>query len=129
MKTFVTIIGAGLASSVAAYQLAKRGVPVKLYEMRPAKTTDAHQTGNFAELVCSNSFRASGLENAVGILKEEMRLLDSLIIRCADETQVPAGGALAVDREAFAKRVTETIRGMALIEVIEEELTEIPDGP
>lgn len=128
MKPYVNVIGAGLAGSEAAYQLAKRGIAVRLYEMRPKKQTEAHQTGKFAELVCSNSLRASGLENAVGILKEEMRILDSLIIQAADRTQVPAGGALAVDRDGFSAYVTEVIRSMDLIEVIEEEVTEIPEG-
>jgi methylenetetrahydrofolate--tRNA-(uracil-5-)-methyltransferase len=129
MKKTVTVIGAGLAGSEASYQLAKRGFKVKLYEMRPFKLTPAHKTGLFAELVCSNSLRAAGLENAVGLLKQEMRMLDSLIIRCADATRVPAGGALAVDRDLFSELVTKEIRNNPLIEVIEEEITEIPDGP
>ena len=129
MKKTVTVIGAGLAGSEASYQLAKRGFKVKLYEMRPSKLTPAHKTGLFAELVCSNSLRAAGLENAVGLLKQEMRMLDSLIIRCADATRVPAGGALAVDRDLFSELVTKEIRNNPLIEVIEEEITEIPDGP
>ena len=129
MKKTVTVIGAGLAGSEASYQLAKRGFNVKLYEMRPKKLTPAHKTGLFAELVCSNSLRANSLENAVGLLKEEMRMLDSLIIRCADATKVPAGGALAVDRDLFSALVTEEIRNNPLIEVIEEEITEIPEGP
>ena len=129
MKKTVTVIGAGLAGSEASYQLAKRGFKVKLYEMRPTKLTPAHKTGLFAELVCSNSLRAAGLENAVGLLKQEMRMLDSLIIRCADETRVPAGGALAVDRDLFSELVTKEIRNNPLIEVIEEEITEIPGGP
>jgi len=129
MKKVITVIGAGLAGSEASYQLAKRGFNVRLYEMRPKKLTPAHKTGGFAELVCSNSLRANGLENAVGLLKEEMRMLDSLIIRCADQTKVPAGGALAVDRDLFSELVTNEIKNNPLIEVIEEELTEIPDGP
>jgi methylenetetrahydrofolate--tRNA-(uracil-5-)-methyltransferase len=129
MKKTVTVIGAGLAGSEASYQLAKRGFKVKLYEMRPTKLTPAHKTGLFAELVCSNSLRAAGLENAVGLLKQEMRMLDSLIIRCADATRVPAGGALAVDRDLFSELVTKEIRNNPLIEVIEEEITEIPEGP
>lgn len=129
MKKSITVIGAGLAGSEASYQLAKRGFQVKLYEMRPKKLTPAHKTGGFAELVCSNSLRANGLENAVGLLKEEMRMLDSLIIRCADQTKVPAGGALAVDRDLFSKLVTDEIRNHPNIEVIEEELTNIPEGP
>ncbi len=129
MEKIVTVIGAGLAGSEASYQLAKRGFKVKLYEMRPRKLTPAHKTGLFAELVCSNSLRAAGLENAVGLLKQEMRMLDSLIIRCADATRVPAGGALAVDRDLFSELVTKEIRNNPLIEVIEEEITEIPTGP
>lgn len=129
MNETVTVIGAGLAGSEASYQLAKRGIKVKLYEMRPKKLTPAHKTGLFAELVCSNSLRANGLENAVGLLKEEMRMLDSLIIRCADASKVPAGGALAVDRDIFSSLVTKEIRKNPLIEVIEEEITEIPEGP
>jgi len=129
MKKTVTVIGAGLAGSEASYQLAKRGFNVRLYEMRPKKLTPAHETGLFAELVCSNSLRAAGLENAVGLLKQEMRMLDSLIIRCADATRVPAGGALAVDRNLFSQLVTDEIRNNPLIEVIEDEITEIPDGP
>ena len=129
MKQTVTIIGAGLAGSEAAYQLAKRGFQVKLYEMRPKKLTPAHKTGGFAELVCSNSLRANSLENAVGLLKEEMRMLDSLIISCADQTQVPAGGALAVDRDLFSDLVTKAIKSNPNIEVIEEEIQVIPEGP
>ena len=126
MKDFVTIIGAGLAGSEAAYQLAKRGIPVHLYEMRPKVSSPAHHTDQFAELVCSNSLRANTLENAVGLLKEEMRRLDSLIMESADATQVPAGGALAVDRHAFSERVTTRIKEHPLITVIHEEVTEIP---
>jgi len=129
MKKTVTVIGAGLAGSEASYQLAKRGFQVKLYEMRPKKQTPAHSTGLFAELVCSNSLRANSLENAVGLLKEEMRMLDSLVIRCADLSQVPAGGALAVDRDVFSEMVTNEIKSNPNIEVIEEEITEIPLGP
>ncbi len=129
MNDFITVIGAGLAGSEASFQLAKRGFKVKLYEMRPKKLTPAHSTGLFAELVCSNSLRSNGLENAVGLLKEEMRMLDSLIIRCADATKVPAGGALAVDRDLFSEMVTNEIRNNPLIEVIEEEITSIPEGP
>lgn len=129
MKQVVTVIGAGLAGSEASYQLAKRGFQVKLYEMRPTKLTPAHKTSGFAELVCSNSFRGASLENAVGLLKEEMRMLDSLIIRCAEQTQVPAGGALAVDRDLFSELVTKEIKSNPNIEVIEEEITSIPEGP
>lgn len=124
---YITVIGAGLAGSEAAWQAAKRGIRVRLFEMRPDKQTPAHQSGEFAELVCSNSFRANNLENAVGVLKEEMRRLDSLIIKCADANQVPAGGALAVDREAFAADVTKRISENPLIEVIHQEVEHIPE--
>ncbi len=124
----VTVIGAGLAGSEAAWQIASAGVPVTLYEMRPVRKTAAHHTDQFAELVCSNSLRANGLTNAVGVLKEEMRRLNSLILRCADEHAVPAGGALAVDRDGFTNAVTSTLRNHPLVEVINEELTVIPDG-
>lgn len=122
----VTIIGAGLAGSEAAWQLARRGVPVRLHEMRPTKMTPAHHTGKCAELVCSNTFRADHLENAVGLLHEEMRRMDSLIMACGDRARIPAGTALAVDREQFAKLVTERLRAEPLIEFIEGEVTEIP---
>ena len=121
----VTIIGAGLAGCEAAWQLVKRGVPVRLYEMRPHKRTPAHQTDYFAELVCSNSLRANNIENAVGLLKQEMRMLDSLILKAADAHAVPAGGALAVDREAFAAYITNFIHEHPLIEVINEEITDL----
>lgn len=124
----VTVIGAGLAGSEAAWQIARRGVPVTLYEMRPARMTPAHHTERFAELVCSNSFRAKALTNAVGVLKEEMRRLDSLIMREADKSEVPAGGALAVDREQFSGGVTRALREHPLIEVRREEVTDIPEG-
>ncbi|WP_298706285.1 methylenetetrahydrofolate--tRNA-(uracil(54)-C(5))-methyltransferase (FADH(2)-oxidizing) TrmFO [uncultured Veillonella sp.] len=122
----ITIIGAGLAGSEAAWQLVKRGIPVRLYEMRPVKQSPAHHTEQFAELVCSNSLRAGNIENAVGLLKEEMRQLDSLIMRCADATAVPAGGALAVDRHLFSQMVTDTLMNHPLVEVVREEVTEIP---
>lgn len=125
----VTIAGAGLAGSEAAWQLARRGVPVRLYEMRPVKSTPAHHTGDFAELVCSNSLRAAALENAVGLLKEEMRRLGSLIMACADAHRVPAGGALAVDREGFAAAVTGALKAQELITVHRQEVTAIPDWP
>ena len=125
----VIVIGTGLAGSEAVYQLAKRGYNVKLYEMRPRKMTSAHKTEGFAELICSNSLRAAGIENAVGLLKEEMRKLDSLIIKAADATRVEAGGALAVDRDAFSKYITDTIKNMKNVEIIYEEVTKIPDGP
>ena len=114
----VKIIGAGLAGCEAAWQLAKRGVKVKLYEMKPSKMSPAHKSENFAELVCSNSLRADGIYNAVGLLKEEMRRLGSLIMECADATRVPAGGALAVDRDGFSKMVTEKIKACPDIEII-----------
>lgn len=125
----VNVIGAGLAGSEAAYQIAKRGVQVKLYEMRPVRQTPAHHTDKFAELVCSNSLRANTLTNAVGVIKEEMRLMDSVIIRAADECSVPAGGALAVDRHEFAAKVTEYVKNHPNVTVVNEELTEIPEGP
>ncbi|WP_369903005.1 FADH(2)-oxidizing methylenetetrahydrofolate--tRNA-(uracil(54)-C(5))-methyltransferase TrmFO [Bacillus manliponensis] len=125
----VNVIGAGLAGSEAAYQIAKRGVQVKLYEMRPVKQTPAHHTDKFAELVCSNSLRANTLTNAVGVIKEEMRRMDSVIIRAADECSVPAGGALAVDRHEFAAKVTEYVKNHPNITVMNEEITEIPEGP
>lgn len=124
----VTVIGAGLAGSECAWQLAQRGIEVTLCEMKPQKMTPAHTTEYFAELCCSNSLRAAGLENAVGLLKEELRRMDSLIIRCADATAVPAGGALAVDRHGFARMVTEEIEKHPLITVVPGEVTEIPDG-
>ncbi|MDA1637892.1 FADH(2)-oxidizing methylenetetrahydrofolate--tRNA-(uracil(54)-C(5))-methyltransferase TrmFO [Bacillus cereus group sp. TH177-1LC] len=125
----VHVIGAGLAGSEAAYQIAKRGVQVKLYEMRPVRQTPAHHTDKFAELVCSNSLRANTLTNAVGVIKEEMRLMDSVIIRAADECSVPAGGALAVDRHEFAAKVTEYVKNHPNVTVMNEEITEIPEGP
>jgi methylenetetrahydrofolate--tRNA-(uracil-5-)-methyltransferase len=125
----VNVIGAGLAGSEAAWQLAKRGIQVRLYEMRPVKQTPAHHTDKFAELVCSNSLRANTLTNAVGVLKEEMRILDSVIIKAADECAVPAGGALAVDRHEFAAKVTDLVKGHSNVSVINEEVGEIPNGP
>lgn len=125
----VHVIGAGLAGVEAAYQVAKNGINVKLYEMRPVKMTPAHHTGNFAELVCSNSLRGDNFNNAVGVLKNEMEKLDSVIIKFARENSVPAGGALAVDREAFSKAVTNFISNHPLIEVIHEEVTTLPEGP
>ena len=124
----VKVVGAGLAGSEAAWQLAVRGVEVELIEMKPAKRTPAHAADGFAELVCSNSFRGDDLSNAVGLLKEEMRRMDSLIMRCADAHRVPAGGALAVDRSAFSDAVTESIRNHPRITVTEAEATEIPEG-
>jgi methylenetetrahydrofolate--tRNA-(uracil-5-)-methyltransferase len=128
-ETVVNVVGAGLAGSEAAWQLAKRGINVRLYEMRPVKQTPAHHTDKFAELVCSNSLRANTLTNAVGVLKEEMRMLDSVIIGCADASSVPAGGALAVDRHDFAARVTEQVKNHPNVTVINEEVMGIPEGP
>ena len=122
----VKIIGAGLAGCEAAWQLAQRGIPVELHEMKPEKMTPAHHSPEFAELVCSNSLRSDQLENAVGLLKEELRRLGSLILACADETRVEAGGALAVDRHGFARLVTERVRSHPNITVIESEVTSIP---
>ena len=124
----VSVIGAGLAGSECAWQLAQRGIQVTLYEMKPEKRTPAHHTDAFAELCCSNSLRGAGLENAVGLLKEELRRLGSLILSCADETRVEAGGALAVDRHGFANLVTERIRSHPNITVIPGEVTAIPEG-
>ena len=123
------VIGAGLAGTEAAWQLAEQGIRVTLTEMKPGKKTPAHHSDGMAKLVCSNSFRGDRLTNAVGLLKEEMRVMDSLILRAADETRVPAGGALAVDRVAFSQRVTERIRSHPMITVEEREVTEIPEGP
>ena len=122
----VIVVGAGLAGSEAAYQLAKRGIKVKLYEMKSKKKTEAHKSEYFGELVCSNSLGADNLANASGLMKEELRRLDSLLVRIADKHRVPAGQALAVDRERFASEITETLKSMENIEIIEEELTEIP---
>jgi len=124
-----TVIGAGLAGCEAAWQLAERGIHVRLIEMKPHKMSPAHHSDQFAELVCSNSFRGDKLTNAVGLLKEEMRILGSLIMRCADETKVPAGGALAVDRDSFSAHVTKAITEHPLIELVHEEAVSIPDGP
>lgn len=124
----VNVIGAGLAGSEAAWQIANRGVKVKLYEMRPVKQTPAHHTDKFAELVCSNSLRANALTNAVGVIKEEMRMLGSVIMEAADNASVPAGGALAVDRHEFSGYVTEKVKNHPNIEIINEEVTEIPEG-
>lgn len=124
----VNVIGAGLAGSEAAWQIASRGVKVKLYEMRPVKQTPAHHTDKFAELVCSNSLRANALTNAVGVLKEEMRIMNSLIIKAADSASLPAGGALAVDRHEFSGFVTEQLKNHPLVEIVNEEVTEIPEG-
>lgn len=125
----VKVIGAGLAGSEAAWQLAKRGVPVELWEMKPEKMSPAHHSADFAELVCSNSLRGDRLENAAGLLKEELRRCGSLLMACAEETRVEAGGALAVDRARFSGLVTERIRSCPLIEVISKEAVEVPEGP
>ncbi len=124
---YINVVGAGLAGSEAAYQIAKRGIKVKLYEMRGVKPTPQHKTANFAELVCSNSFRGDSLTNAVGLLKEEMRRLDSIIMRNGEEHRVPAGGAMAVDREGYAEAVTAELHNHPLIEVVRGEITEIPE--
>ena len=125
----VKVIGAGLAGCEAAWQLANRDIDVRLYEMKPKKMTPAHVTDYFAELCCSNSLRGAGLENAVGLLKEELRRLDSLILSCAEATRVEAGGCLAVDRGGFSQMVTEKIRSHPRITVVEEEVTQVPEGP
>jgi len=126
MINYINVIGAGLAGCEAAWQIASRGIKVKLYEMKPKAYSPAHHIDTFAELVCSNSFRSVQFENAVGLLKEEMRLLGSIIMECADATKVPAGGALAVDRMLFSKMVTERIENNDNIEVVNEEVTCIP---
>ncbi len=125
----VTVLGAGLAGCEAAYQLAERGIAVSLVEMRPLRRSPAHKTDLFGELVCSNSLRSDRIQNGVGLLKEEMRRMGSVILACADETRVPAGGALAVDREGFARLVTERIKNHPNITVVEAEATEIPEPP
>ncbi len=125
----VKVIGAGLAGSEAAWQLAQRGISVELYEMKPEKKSPAHHTDTFAELVCSNSLRGDRLENAVGLLKEELRRLDSLILACAEATRVEAGGCLAVDRQGFSDLVTEKLRSHPNITVIPGEVTQVPEGP
>lgn len=127
MTETVTVIGAGLAGCEAAWQLARQGIPVILREMKPEKKTPAHHSDQFGELVCSNSLRSDQLENAVGLLKEELRRLDSLILRCADQHRVAAGGALAVDRQAFSRSITEAVRAHPLITVVEGEVTALPE--
>ncbi len=122
MKDYINVIGAGLAGSEAAYQIAKRGIKVKLYEMKPTKFSPAHSNSNFAEIVCSNSFKSNLLTNACGLLKEELRRLDSLLIKIADATAVPAGQALAVDRDEFSKKVTDILKGNSNIEIINKEV-------
>ncbi len=125
MKDYITVIGAGLAGCEAAYQIAKKGIKVKLYEMKPIKYSEAHSNENFAEIVCSNSFKSNLLTNACGLLKEELRRLDSLLIKIADETRVPAGQALAVDRESFSKKVTCELEKNEFIEIIRKEIVDI----
>ena len=125
MNDYITVIGGGLAGTEAAYQIAKRGIKVKLYEMKPKKFSPAHTNPNLAEIVCSNSFKSNSITNACGLLKEELRRLDSLLIKIADETKVPAGQALAVDREIFSKKVNDAIEGNSNIEIIHEEIENI----
>lgn len=125
---FINVVGGGLAGCEAAYQIAKRGIKVRLYEMKPIKFSPAHSNKNLAEIVCSNSFKSNLITNACGLLKEELRRLDSLLIKCADETSVPAGQALAVDREEFSKLVTNKIENNPYIEIVKEEVTQIPEG-
>ena len=125
---YINVIGGGLAGSEAAYQIAKRGIKVRLYEMKPIKFSPAHSNENLAEIVCSNSLKSNLLTNACGLLKEELRRLDSLLVKCADETAVPAGQALAVDRDEFSKLVTKKIEENENIEIIKEEVTTIPNG-
>ena len=128
MKDYITVIGGGLAGCEAAYQIAKRGIKVKLYEMKPEKFSPAHFSENLAEIVCSNSFKSNLHTNACGLLKEELRLLDSLLIKVADSVAVPAGQALAVDREKFSEAVTSKIEKIENIEVIHKECTQIEEG-
>ena len=125
----ITVVGAGLAGSEAAWQLARRGVRVRLIEMRPVKMTEAHRTAGFAELVCSNSLRNASLETAVGVLKEEMRRLGSLVISAADRARVPAGSALAVDRDDFSRIITEMLEREPAVTIERAEAASIPDGP
>ena len=125
----VKVIGGGLAGCEAAWHLAQNGIKVDLYEMRPSKTTPAHHTDKLAELVCSNSFRSNEITNAAGLLKQEMRILDSIVMKVAEETQVPAGAALAVDRVRFSSKITEIIKNHPNIRVHIEEISEIPEPP
>ncbi len=127
MKDYITVIGGGLAGSEAAYQIAKRGIKVKLYEMKPTKFSPAHHNENLAEIVCSNSFKSNLITNACGLLKEELRILDSLLIKTADEVSVPAGQALAVDRELFAEKITNTLENMNNVEIIHQEIGKTGD--
>ena len=127
MDKEVIVVGAGLAGSEAAYQLAKRGIKVKLYEMKSKKKTEAHSKEYFSELVCSNSLGSDSLENASGLMKEELRMLGSLLVEVADRNRVPAGQALAVDRDGFSEEITKILKENKNIEIIEEELTELPE--
>lgn len=129
MEKVVNVVGAGLAGCEAAYQLSKRGIKVKLYEMKRIKKSPAHKLDTFAELVCSNSLRSSDIKNAVGLMKEELRMMDSLIIKAADNTKVSAGASLSVDRTLFSEYITNEIKNNPLIEIIDEEVTNIPQGP
>src|SRR5512146_3451906 len=129
MSERVTIVGGGLAGSEAAWQVARRGIGVDLYEMRPVRSTPVHQTDHFAELVCSNSLRGDALDQAAGLLKEEMRRLGSLVVKVADSVRVPAGSALAVDRTLFARRLTEAIEALPQVTVHRQETLRIPDDP
>ena len=129
MSVAVIVVGGGLAGSEAAWQAAERGVQVTLYEMRPRKMTPAHVSGRLAELVCSNSLGSDLPDRAAGVLKAELRYLRSLVLACADETRVPAGGALAVGRERFAAEVTRRVEAHPRITVVREEVTAIPEGP
>ena len=124
----LTVIGGGLAGAEAAWQAAKRGLHVRLYEMRPAKSTGAHQTSDLAELVCSNSFGSTLPDRASGLLKNELRILDSLLLHCAELTALPAGSALAVDRESFSRQVSERLASHPNIQILRSEMTEIPDS-
>ena len=128
MTQRVLVVGAGLAGCEAAWQLVRRGVPVRLVDIKPKQFTPAHRSEGFAELVCSNSLRANNVENAVGLLKEEMRRLGSLVMEAADVCRVPAGGALAVDREGFSAYITERLKGHPLVEFCSEEVTKLPQG-
>ena len=129
MSSTTTIVGGGLAGCEAAWQLARRGAKVRLFEMRPVRRTEAHQGDRLGELVCSNSFRSASLDAAVGLLKEEMRQLGSIVMEVADLARVPAGGALAVDREMFAAELTRRVEALPGVEIVREEVTEIPEGP
>ncbi len=128
MQDYITVIGGGLAGCEAALQIAKKGIKVKLYEMKPVKFSDAHSNKNLAEIVCSNSFKSNLLTNACGLLKEELRILGGELIRIADRVKVPAGQALAVDRDVFAENVTKIIEENKNIEIIREEITKIPES-